>query len=437
MGVFAAIAARKQGATVALADQFAPAHDRGSSHGDGRIYRFAYIEDLYVDMMERALPIWKELQTFADEPLLAQTGGLEYGQAGLGLMDDQVELYQRRGIAYELLSAGEANERFPQFGLREGHDEALYQGDMGVLFASKCIAAAWRYAESLGVQTITPFRAAAVHEREGGGVTGDGTTLVVEGADGATSLCARSLVLAPGAWLSSLAASCLDLTVPTSVSAETVCYYKPRTDTPHHTVDHTYASMPVFLPHHDNGLGPFGYYGLPMIDIPGIKASAHYCGPIIHPDRRPMAAGGAMAAGGVAAAHAHGASGEEAAAEEEAAAAERVEAVVRSTSRHMAAHFPHVEHEPFFTQSCLYTTTADHDYILSTVPRTPTRSNRGVVLLGGGSGHAFKMGPAIGEAAAALALGSEPPFSLEQFDVRRLLGLGGAALDHEANAPRK
>ena len=37
----------------------------------------------------------------------------------------------------------------------------------------------------------------------------------------------------------------------------------------------------------------------------------------------------------------------------------------------------------------------------------------------GGSGHAFKMGPAIGDAAAALALGLKPPFSLETFRLDR------------------
>ena len=60
-----------------------------------------------------------------------------------------------------------------------------------------------------------------------------------------------------------------------------------------------------------------------------------------------------------------------------------------------------------------------------------------VVLIGGGSGHAFKMGPAIGEGAASLALGVSPPLPFEQFDVRRLLSLDDAAADHEVNAPRK
>ena len=84
MGVWAAIMARKRGASVVLADQFAPAHEHGSSHGDDRIYRFAYTEDLYVDMMLRSLPLWQELQSFAGHDLLATTGGLQFAPIGKG-----------------------------------------------------------------------------------------------------------------------------------------------------------------------------------------------------------------------------------------------------------------------------------------------------------------------------------------------------------------
>jgi sarcosine oxidase len=42
--------------------------------------------------------------------------------------------------------------------------------------------------------------------------------------------------------------------------------------------------------------------------------------------------------------------------------------------------------------------------------------------MGGGSGHAFKMAPALGDCAAALALGEEPPLDLRPFAMRRLLG---------------
>lgn len=408
MGVWTAIMARKRGASVLLADQFAPAHERGSSHGDGRIYRVAYTEDHYVDMMLRSLPHWHELETFAAEPLLATTGGINIATIGTGRLDSQADLFAARGIAHEWLSASQTNERFPQFRL-DNTQHALFQPDFGVLFASKCVSSAWRYAEHLGVDTMIDFRASGFFTGENG--------VIVEGQDGAP-IFARAAVFAPGAWLSSLTASLFDVHVPTMVTAETVCYYAPK-DTPESAaVDHSYNSMPVFIPEMTNGLGPFGYYGLPMIDIPGIKCSAHYCGPEVHPDRRPQAAGGIAPKGNALYS------------KEEVAAAAQVDAVVQSTSRYVASTFPHVEHRPFLTQSCLYTTTCDHDYIIS---RIPGMSN--VVLAGGGSGHAFKMGPAIGEGAASLALGQEAPLSMDRFAVERLLG--GDARNHNLVADRK
>lgn len=98
----------------------------------------------------------------------------------------------------------------------------------------------------------------------------------------------------------------------------------------------------------------------------------------------------------------------------------------------MRDNFPHCDPKPFETQSCLYTSTPDHDYIMA---RVPGLGQSRVVLAGGGSGHAFKMGPAIGEMAAAAALGHEPPLPLGPFGVERLLA--ASALPDERHAGRR
>jgi glycine/D-amino acid oxidase-like deaminating enzyme len=62
---------------------------------------------------------------------------------------------------------------------------------------------------------------------------------------------------------------------------------------------------------------------------------------------------------------------------------------------------------------CQYESSPDTNYIID---RHPTLSN--VWIVGGGSGHGFKMGPALGEHAAARILGMakiEPFFSLSRF----------------------
>ena len=147
-----------------------------------------------------------------------------------------------------------------------------------------------------------------------------------------------------------------------------------------------------------------------MPSVGGVKVSAHYCGPHVpEPDARPRGAGGA---------------GEPADEATEAAATARVAAVVASNARLVGATCPHLEAAPLHSQSCLYTSTPDHDYLLDLLPapNLPAGAARArAVLMGGGSGHAFKMGPALGDCAAALALGEVPPLDLRPFAMRRLL----------------
>ena len=143
MGAFTALAAARRGASVALLDQFSAGHPHGSSHGDGRIYRLAYTQDHYVDMMLHALPLWQQLEAEIGRPLMARTGGLSIARAASGSLDELGALYARRGFDHEWMSAGAVNARFPQFGLQEGEHEALFLGDFGVLFASRCVEAAW------------------------------------------------------------------------------------------------------------------------------------------------------------------------------------------------------------------------------------------------------------------------------------------------------
>lgn len=406
MGSWAASRVAARGASCALLDQFDPGHDRGSSHGDGRVYRFAYEEDEYVDMMQYSLGLWQDLQAHAGHPLMAKTGGINVNWASARGSDADPltklqAMYSKRGAAHEVLTAVEVRERFPQYGLPEGM-EALYQPDMGVLFATQCVKAAWSLAGSLGAELRPNTRVT--------GLARDGRGAVVKTASG-EALAARHVVLAPGGWLSGMARALLGIEIPTRVTAETVSYFAVRDGC---SLDHSYRSMPVFLSTLDNKLTEYGFYGLPSIDVPGVKVSAHYAGPIVDPDDRPQSAGGGGAAP-----------------DAEEMAARRVAEVIEANKRIVATQFPGLEPEPFLSQNCLYTSTPDHDYILDRVPGFDA-----VVLAGGGSGHAFKMGPAIGELCACLALGREPSLQVgKKFSLQRLLSVPPGATSW--SAPRK
>jgi len=64
-GIGSAIAAHcaTRGASVIGLEQFGPAHDRGSSHGQSRMIRQAYFEDAaYVPLVLRSYELWRELE---------------------------------------------------------------------------------------------------------------------------------------------------------------------------------------------------------------------------------------------------------------------------------------------------------------------------------------------------------------------------------------
>ena len=74
-------------------------------------------------------------------------------------------------------------------------------------------------------------------------------------------------------------------------------------------------------------------------------------------------------------------------------------AIVERITSWVGERFPDVDSDPVETQTCLYTTTADEEFILE---------RRGRVVVGSAcSGHGFKFAPAVGRRLADLALGRE------------------------------
>src|ERR1700756_5308833 len=81
MGAAAAWRLRKRGADVVAFDRYAPPHDRGSTHGESRITRTAYMEGaFYVPLLRESFPLWRELEETSGAKLLTITGLLTIGE---------------------------------------------------------------------------------------------------------------------------------------------------------------------------------------------------------------------------------------------------------------------------------------------------------------------------------------------------------------------
>jgi sarcosine oxidase len=344
MGSAAAWQLARRGRRVLGLEAHAPGHTLGSSHGESRIIRMAYMEHPdYVPLLRRAYELWRETEERAGEDLMRLTGGLFAGPPEGHVVAGSLASARAHGLPHELLDAGEIHRRFPALRPLEG-DVAVWEETAGVLFAERCVVAQLRLAEASGARL-----------RHGEPVlgwepSGDGYEVTTPGG----RYGADSLVLAAGAWLPRF----LDgLGLPLQPERIPVYWLQP-TDTPE-LFDP--ARFPVYI--WDTG-GPRTYYGFPHLGWPGVKVGRHHSGERCDPDTV----------------------GREVTGADEAAVREFVRGRIPALDGPVAAGVV-----------CLYTNTPDEHFVVDRHPQLP-----GVVYAAACSGHGFKFASVMGEVLADL-----------------------------------
>jgi len=341
-GSAAAWALARRGRSVVLLEAFAPGHRRGSSHGSARIFRRAYPDPLFVRLTGQAQTRWRQLADEAGEEFITITGAVDYGPARA--QEKMYEILTALGVPAELMPPGAAAERWP--GLSFGADPVMFHPEGGVLDPDRAMAAMQRIAAERGAQVHFDTPVLRVE------ADGDGAT--VHAAD--RSWRAPAVIVAAGAWLEPLLGGQVPLP-PLVVSQQQAFHYAPRAAGP----------WPAFI-YYDEVVR----YGLPAGrdgQVPGaIKLGEHGPGPVTTGDGRD----------GIV----------------EPAARDRVRAFVRE-------HLGGLDPDPVGEVTCLYTSTANEDFILDR--RGP------FVVCSPCSGHGAKFAPLTGEIAADLACGSAAP----------------------------
>ncbi len=252
MGLATARALGREGRAVLLLEQFELNHDRGSSHGTSRIFRFSYPEEPWVRLAQEALPLWRELEAEAGQTLLEQTGSLDFGD-----WEANARALAATGAELEVLAAAQIETRFPS--VAAGGETALYQPDGGFVHAAQAQSALAAAGAVAGVRLLEGTRAARL-EQAGNGVR-------VETADGAFG--AEAVVVTAGAWAASLLAP-LGIELAVVTTRETVTYYALERDGP----------VPSVVNLAD---GHHARYALTAPGV-GLKAGLHMTGPPTDPD---------------------------------------------------------------------------------------------------------------------------------------------------------
>lgn len=344
-------------------DRLAPPHDRGSTHGESRIIRTAYFENpAYLPLLREAFPLWRELERDSGEALLTMTGAAMIGPPGSALIAGSLRTAQVHGLAHEVLDAGRASRRFPQFRMGDG-DVVFHEHGGGVLRPERCVRAALRCAIDRGatVLTGTPVQRIEPH--------GDGVRLHMD----AEVLDARRAVVCAGPWTGELLPS---LPVPLTVERQVSAWFAPR-----EAALYTPERCPVFIREMPGG---HFVYGVPAVDD-AVKLAVHHEGAAVDPD-------------GV--------------------AREISDADTAPLHDHAARWMHGLDPQPLRAVTCLYTNTPDEHFVIDTVPGAPQ-----VVVVSACSGHGFKFAGIIGDVAVDLAAhgGTDRPvgaFSLRRFATR-------------------
>jgi monomeric sarcosine oxidase len=348
-GAWTALSLRRRGRSVLLVDAWGSGNSRASSGGETRVIRMGYGDvELYTKWSHQSLEAWKELQVATRERLFVETGVLSLARDDDPLSASTLATLGKAGVVHERLGRDELEKRWPQMAFGRV-SWAIHEPTSGVLMARRAVQAAAHQAATEGVDVRT---AAAVRPR------GHGRLDSVAFQDGGTAT-AGAFVFALGPWLGKFFPEILgDRIFPTR---QEVYYFGPAAG----DVRFASQSLPAWI--------DFGaeIYGIPDVEGKGFKIAPDRHGPRFDPD-----------------------SGERVTTPE----------TLASARQYLAERFPALRDAPLVaSEVCQYENTSNGDFL---VDRHPDFEN--VWLVGGGSGHGFKHGPALGEHVAACMEGAAP-----------------------------
>lgn len=371
-GAWTAYELQRAGRRVILIDAYGAANSRSSSGDESRIIRMGYGGDeVYTRSAQRSLKRWQEFFADCNEQLFHQTGVLWLAHEDDPYPVRTQETLTRVGIPFERLTTNEVARRYPQIGLEE-IAWAIFEPESGVLSARKAVQAVVRAAINSRVDFLQDALAmsdagvsAVTHAREARATLEAMTTTRNQ------RISAAAFVFACGPWLPKLFPDLLGERI--QPSRQEVFYFgAPSGDSLFSA-----PALPAWIDFKDEA------YGLPDIEGRGVKVAIDRHGEPFDPD-----------------------SGDRVVTSEGLA----------ETRRFLARRLPSLKDAPVIeTRVCQYENTSNGDFLID---RHPGFEN--VWLVGGGSGHGFKHGPAVGEYVAARINGSsasvEPRFALASKD---------------------
>ena len=340
-GGWSALSLLRSGMKVTLVDAWGPGNSRSSSGDETRVIRSTYGDNaFYFDMNVRALTLWKAFEKQCSKKLFHNTGVIWFCyNEKAPVIDDSIPFAARHGMEYEYLTKENVTKRYPHV-LTDDLHHAWLDPYGGYLMARECCQAVNDSFIKEGGTYVQSF------VNPGKIQSGKMTSILL--ADGST-LHGDAYLFACGAWLGKMFPDVLG-SVITCTKQEAYYFGTPRKESLQ------YDSMPVWV----DVDGKDFYYGIPGNANRGFKIGVDRRGEpfdptdgdhILNPD-------------------------------------------VLAHARNFISHrFPGLKGAPLVeSRVCPYENSPDGNFIFEKHPEADN-----IIFLGGGSGHGFKHGPALGE----------------------------------------
>jgi len=257
MGAAAAWRLTRRGAEVVAFDRFSPPHDRGSTHGESRVTRTAYMEGaFYVPLLQESFPLWRELEAERGAELLTITGLLTLGMQGSHAVEAVLATAREQGLETRVLDAAELGRRYPGHMVSEG-EVGVFDPQAGFVRPEKAVAAMLKDIDLRKDEAVSAVKPGS-----------DGVEVVTaRGAEGFDAA-----VIATGPWIRELVPF-----LPVSVERQTMVWLSLQSGVDWFTSDR----FPVWL---REGTAEGNAYGFPSLDGRTIKLGLHHGGDPADPD---------------------------------------------------------------------------------------------------------------------------------------------------------
>jgi glycine/D-amino acid oxidase-like deaminating enzyme len=349
-GGWSALQLLRGGAEVVLLDAWGPGNARASSGGETRAIRAIYgHDDLYSRWSARAFALWEESDRRWGTQLYRPTGALWLCGTDDRYVSASLPTLAEYELAVEALPVSDAKLRFSQIDFADV-EHVYLEKTAGILFARRACRA-----------VVDAFVEEGGRYRQVGAVPGPlvgGRVGSVELSD-ASQIEGDAFIFACGPWLAELFPALLEPVF--SVSRQEVYYF----GTPPGS-EFAASALPIWVDLISD------FYGIPASAGRGFKVADNRRGADFDPtagDRSPT------------------------------------RDAIEHARAFLGMRFPKLAGAPLLeARVCQYTNTPDSNLVVDTHPEADN-----LWIVGGGSGHGFKLGPALGEHVARCVLSNTLP----------------------------